>query len=481
MLIGCALYLFNSSRSLDVSIEPVTLAASDSPQVSELVAPTSSRAPDEAQAVAVEPTPLSGMKGAEALPQIEQASLWHAFSEARREIRPLTDHQRTMPGNEGADYLASNPSQKIRGRFLPDGVRLLSGYSSRDWEAVIGLGSNAVAEIRTEGTQLEYARPGIVEWYHNNRAGIEHGFIVEQRLVGSTTDTLVVPISVDGLSVAPLDGREADSSDLQFVNLEGEPVLSYTDLKVWDATGTPLLARMQPTAKGLQILVADSGAAYPITIDPLIASLEQKLGPEVTGDGAVGDYFGYSVSVSGDTALVGGFRDEGVDMLGGSAFDQGSVYIFRLSMIGADYDEDGASDAWGYDNGFSSYLSGDFLTLDTDQDGALDLLEIFQGTDKMSATSNYGLLTQSADGSTQSMKARFRRSTASTGVAATYHWSPNLTDWYIGGMDAEGIKVEFSESVVSSGPGYEIVALTATITLGSADELFIRIAVEPVE
>jgi len=220
------------------------------------------------------------------------------------------------------------------------------------------------------------------------------------------------------------------------------------------------------------------GSAYLFTRSNDIWTQQQKIQIE---DGSASDYFGYSVSLDGDTALIGAYLDDGIDLSGGLVADQGSVYIFRLSTIGTDTDSDGASDTWEAANDFNSAVPDDYLTLDTDLDGALDLLEIFQGTDKNSATSGYGLLTQSADGSTQSMKARFRRSTASTGVAATYHWSPNLTDWYIGGMDAEGIKVEFAESVVETGADYEIVELTATITLGSADELFIRMAVKPVE
>ncbi len=53
----------------------------------------------------------------------------------------------------------------------------------------------------------------------------------------------------------------------------------------------------------VRILVNDRGAAYPITIDPLIY-LEQKA---IASDGAAGDYFGYSVALSGDTALVGAY------------------------------------------------------------------------------------------------------------------------------------------------------------------------------
>jgi uncharacterized repeat protein (TIGR01451 family) len=51
-------------------------------------------------------------------------------------------------------------------------------------------------------------------------------------------------------------------------------------------------------------------------------SEQQKL---VASDGAAGDYFGYSVSVSGDTAVVGAYQD---DTAGGA--DAGSAYVFRV-------------------------------------------------------------------------------------------------------------------------------------------------------
>ena len=84
-----------------------------------------------------------------------------------------------MPENEGALYLASNPDQKIRARFLDDGVRLLSGYAGRDWEVVVSLADDSdVLEVRQTGSQLEYVRDGLIEWYHNKPEGLEHGFIV---------------------------------------------------------------------------------------------------------------------------------------------------------------------------------------------------------------------------------------------------------------------------------------------------------------
>ena len=66
------------------------------------------------------------------------------------------------------------------------------------------------------------------------------------------------------------------------------------------------------------------GADYPITVDPLIY-LEQKV---AAADAASNDYFGYSVAISGNTALVGAYQD-----VVGAQNGQGSVYVFVRSGI----------------------------------------------------------------------------------------------------------------------------------------------------
>lgn len=260
---------------------------------------------------------LTKMKGAKSIPQNEQHSFWSAFSEARREIRPLTDHQKTIPGNEGALYLATHPEQQIRARFLAKGARLLSSQTGRDWNVELSLSSaSELLDVRQKGTQIEYVRDGLLEWYHNKTEGLEHGYIVERKTDELTANgQLRIQLRVEGLDVASVE-----NGDLQFINEAGDPVLSYSKLQVWDARGSLLEASMEPTENGLEILVADAGASYPIMIDPLITSLETKLSPDVTGNGANGDYFGWSVSVSGDTALIGCHHDDDRGRYSGCAY-----------------------------------------------------------------------------------------------------------------------------------------------------------------
>ena len=65
----------------------------------------------------------------------------------------------------------------------------------------------------------------------------------------------------------------------------------------------------------------DSGSAYVFQFDGTTWTEEAKITPS---DAAAGDNFGYSVSLDGDRALIGAFRD---DDTGG---DSGSTYVFRF-------------------------------------------------------------------------------------------------------------------------------------------------------
>jgi len=89
---------------------------------------------------------------------------------------------------------------------------------------------------------------------------------------------------------------------------------------VTDAEGKAVPAWLTVEAGKIAIHVDDAGAAYRLTIDPLIATQQAKL---VASDGASNDRFGYSVSISADTALVGA-RNVGI----GFNTDQGAAYVF---------------------------------------------------------------------------------------------------------------------------------------------------------
>ena len=72
--------------------------------------------------------------------------------------------------------------------------------------------------------------------------------------------------------------------------------------------------------------VNDIAGRYPLVIDPLIVGCEQKLGPDVTGSGDRDDRFANSISLNSDTVVIGVSED---DTAGGS--DAGSAYVFVRS------------------------------------------------------------------------------------------------------------------------------------------------------
>ena len=93
--------------------------------------------------------------------------------------------------------------------------------------------------------------------------------------------------------------RTADRIDL----LRGPVVAaSYSKLRVWDANGSQVEARMSVAGKQVVIELDDTGASYPITVDPLVSISETRLSQGVS---AAGDEFGTSVDVKNGRIAAG--------------------------------------------------------------------------------------------------------------------------------------------------------------------------------
>jgi len=258
----------------------------------------------------------------------EQSTLLQALDVARHEISPITTSQASMEINRGVRLFANSPGQHLTARFMDGGVKLQSGYPDRTWSGTLSLKQTddiEVKEIAYNQCDVGYVRQGLLEWYSNSHVGIEHGFVVEKDFP-QENGHLQIRLALNGLRVEPLTKRASNSSDLQFVTEDGQAVVSYSHLQAWDARGNSLEAFMMPENGGLVISVATGNAAFPIMIDPILASLEQKLRPEVTGSATSGDNFGYTVSLSDDTALVGIPYDRTA-----ASNAVGSVYVFVRS------------------------------------------------------------------------------------------------------------------------------------------------------
>jgi uncharacterized repeat protein (TIGR01451 family) len=201
-------------------------------------------------------------------------------------------------------------------------------------------------EIVQTGERLEYRRGALTEWYRDTALGVEQGFTISEPTKGNGKLVLHLDLSTN------VEGKlNDDERGLSFAGADGK-TLRYDNLKAYDANHVELDAKMIYNPAQVVIQVDDRGAAYPITIDPMIY-MEQKV---IAIDGASSDFFGLSVAISGDTAIVGAHGDNV-----GANTDQGSAYVFvRNGNTWSQQAKLTASDGAANDNfGISVAISGD--------------------------------------------------------------------------------------------------------------------------
>ena len=102
----------------------------------------------------------------------------------------------------------------------------------------------------------------------------------------------------------------------------GQVRATYSGLRDSDATGQPLPAQMAVLDQGAAIVIEvhATGASYPLTVDPTWSAVPPELTAPSPG---AADVIGYSVAISGTTAIVGAFTETV-----GSNEGQGSANIF---------------------------------------------------------------------------------------------------------------------------------------------------------
>ena len=231
-------------------------------------------------------------------------SLAAAYQAARYRVE-CNEHP-AVPGQSA--WHADNPAQEMSADFAADAVHITASESDGAAATVVlrltgyGYSSNqqppARAVPRADENRITYDRGVLREWYINDRGGLEQGFTLTQPPAVPTGEPLVLTMAIDsGLQTR----LAADSGRIQFVDSMDRVQFQYADLKAWDAAGRKLPAKMLASNGRIALLINDSGATYPVTIDPLIFT-EPKLTPS---DPSAFDEFGNSVGISGDTAVIG--------------------------------------------------------------------------------------------------------------------------------------------------------------------------------
>lgn len=251
-------------------------------------------------------------------------------------------------------------SQQFEAKLEGTAVRL-SPLAERAWELslhTVGVGCADApgsglepAVLDTQGNRAEMRRGNVREWYVNGPLGLEQGFTLERP--PHCDGTKVVTVAIDGTLMPKLEDEvDGRGQAVAFVDGTGATVVRYAELHVKDAAGKRMPAWMRVAHDKVSLHVDDTGAAYPLEIDPLMWVQQAKM----TANGGLAlDEFGFSVAISGDTALVGAPYNSAAASSGGAAYvfvRSGATWVQQARLL--------ANDAELQDYfGWSVALSGD--------------------------------------------------------------------------------------------------------------------------
>ncbi len=226
------------------------------------------------------------------LPEEAQPSISAAIG------RDLRDYQAQ---SKGKGFQLENALQKLVVNFTSAGVAMHTGRAS--WGlAIRGSGYGKVlrpvkaAFPKANLNRVEYERGPLTEWYVNGPLGLEQGLTFRERPDDANGLPLTVTLELSGDLVARLDENSAGLT----LTTPSHQGLRYGGLVAYDAAGTQLKAWLELENKQLLIRVAETGAQYPIVIDPWV-----QLAEETASDGKIWDQLGWSVGVSGNTVVLG--------------------------------------------------------------------------------------------------------------------------------------------------------------------------------
>lgn len=232
-----------------------------------------------------------------------------------------------------------NAAQQFETRFDGRGFTIAPVDAAWSWGLAlrsIGRGDRGCtlegAGLRVVGEgRVEYAwTTSLSEWWSDGPAGLEHGLTIRERHDPVTGGPLELEFDVRGGLRGALD---SDGRGASFRIDDGRRVLDYSGLRVFDAEGRELDARLDLLeASTLRFVIDDRSAVYPLTVDPVA----QQAYVKASNTGPL-DNFGWSVALSGDTLVVGAPAEASATMgVNGNQADDsasyaGAAYVFVQS------------------------------------------------------------------------------------------------------------------------------------------------------
>ena len=311
--------------------------------------------PHPAPGVFAAPVPAApGQPGAAALPAGAGEGWW---SLVQAKIAASEYEFRTRAGA----LMAPNRAQDFRVRISGAGVHLEPRernergwdwtWHTRSWgreDAPIAL---AAAELVADADRADCLREGLTEWYVNAEEGLEQGFTIAAPPAGEGR------LCVTGAFAGGLAARETGDGAIDFLGESGARLLRYDELLAWDATGRALDCELALAGETIRLLVDDTGASYPVVIDPLVSSPDWAWSTEWSYSQT-----GYSVSTAGDVN-GDGYSDVIVGAPGYSYYTTGDGRAFCFlggpDGLAADYDWAYSSAALNAFFGYSVSTAGD--------------------------------------------------------------------------------------------------------------------------
>ena len=232
------------------------------------------------------------------------------------------------------NFISKNIANKWLINFGKDGHTQLSSKIEKDPYS-IGLKLQSIGyekkqsfkhpqKITTKKGKLIYQwNDNLQEVWTNTPKSLEQWFEIQHKPLNSTKGQ---PLKV----IMQLETNLNVTLDDQSINFSNK--ISYNKLKVWDSQKNTIPAKMQLQGEQLTLVIEDSEAVYPLTIDPSFQQ-QEYIKAFNTGDN---DLFGFSVALSGNTLVVGALNEESGNgnPFSNNAVQAGAVYVFERSSNG---------------------------------------------------------------------------------------------------------------------------------------------------
>ncbi|GGB94645.1 hypothetical protein GCM10011325_22510 [Dyadobacter sediminis] len=269
--------------------------------------------------------------GTDALPDIQQQL-------ARREYNITFDKQK-------AAMQSPNRRHGLRACYKPGILALKNRIDSAghnfslqlvnegvyaDGKKILSAQASAALESHQDTLLIRHA--GFTEEFINNEDGVRQNFIIDA--APQAARELQVRLSAKGLKV-----KDLESNALLFHkdNDKGQRMASlvYKDIRCWDAHGKTLPATLGYTDGLIRLSVDVHDAAYPVTIDPIIANGNPANASTSVESNQAEAWLGSLVASAGDVN-GDGYSDvlACASKYDNGQVDEGAVFVYYGSAVG---------------------------------------------------------------------------------------------------------------------------------------------------